>query len=62
MSLLNQKTIEKKITLNGFGLHTGIPVRLNLLPSAPNTGIIFKRTDIKTNNIIIDLILRVLNF
>ena len=53
MSLLNQKTIEKKITLNGFGLHTGIPVRLNLLPSAPNTGIIFKRTDIKTNNIIV---------
>jgi len=53
MSLLNQKTIEKKITLNGFGLHTGKPVRLNLLPSAPNTGIIFKRTDIKTNNIIV---------
>jgi len=53
MSLLNQKTIEKKITLNGFGLHTGKPVQLNLLPSAPNTGIIFKRIDIKTNNIII---------
>ena len=53
MSLLNQKTIEKKITLNGFGLHTGKPVQLNLLPSAPNTGIIFKRIDIKTNNIIV---------
>ena len=53
MSLLNQKTIEKKITLNGFGLHTGKPVQLNLLPSAPNTGIIFKRIDIKTNNIVV---------
>jgi len=53
MSFLNLKTIEKKITLNGFGLHTGKPVQLNLLPSAPNTGIIFKRIDIKTNNIIV---------
>ena len=53
MSLLNQKTIEKKITFNGFGLHTGKPVHLNLLPSAPNTGIIFKRIDIKTNNIVV---------
>jgi len=53
MSILNQKTINKKITLNGVGLHTGKLVELNLLPSAPNTGIIFKRTDLKKNNIVI---------
>ena len=47
MSILSQKTINKKITINGVGLHTGKLVELNLLPSAPNTGISFKRTDLK---------------
>ena len=53
MSILNQKTINKKIVLSGVGLHTGKLVELNLLPAAPNTGIIFKRIDLKNNNIII---------
>ena len=53
MSILNQKTISKKISLSGVGLHTGRPVDLNLLPSAPNTGIVFKRTDLKEKNIVI---------
>ena len=55
MSILSQKTINKKITINGVGLHTGKLVELNLLPSAPNTGISFKRTDLKKNNIVIPL-------
>ncbi len=53
MSILNQKTINKKIFLKGVGLHTGKPVELNLLPSAPNTGIVFKRIDLNKNNIVI---------
>tara|TARA_B100001029_G_scaffold170952_1_gene167281 strand:+ start:1049 stop:1972 length:924 start_codon:yes stop_codon:yes gene_type:complete len=53
MSLLSQKTITKKISISGFGIHTGSKVDLNVLPSAPNSGIIFKRVDIKNNNIII---------
>ena len=53
MSLLSQKTITKKISISGFGIHTGSKVDLNVLPSAPNSGIIFKRVDIKKNNIII---------
>ena len=53
MSILNQKTINKKISLSGIGLHTGKLVELNLLPSAPNTGIVFKRTDLKEKNIVI---------
>ena len=53
MSLLSQKTITKKISISGFGVHTGSKVDLNVLPSAPNSGIIFKRVDIKNNNIII---------
>ena len=55
MSILNQKTINKKISLSGVGLHTGRPVDLNLLPSAPNTGIVFKRTDLKEKNIVIPI-------
>ena len=53
MSILNQKTINKPISINGIGLHTGKSVEITLLPSEPNSGIIFKRTDIKSNNIVI---------
>ena len=55
MSILSQKTINKKISLSGVGLHTGKPVKLNLLPSAPNTGIIFKRVDLNKNNMIVPI-------
>ena len=37
----------------GIGIHTGLKVQLSILPAHPNTGIIFKRIDIKKNNIII---------
>ena len=53
MSILTQKTISKKISLSGIGIHTGLKVQLDILPAHPNTGIIFKRIDIKKNNIII---------
>ena len=47
MSILNQKTIAEKISLSGIGIHTGEKVNLNILPASPNTGIIFKRIDLK---------------
>ncbi len=53
MSILTQKTISKKISLAGIGVHTGSKVKLDILPAHPNTGIIFKRIDIKKNNVII---------
>ena len=52
MSVLNQKTIKKEIELSGVGLHSGQKVSINIKPSDPNTGIVFKRIDIKENNII----------
>tara|TARA_B100000674_G_C37965942_1_gene974599 strand:+ start:587 stop:1507 length:921 start_codon:yes stop_codon:yes gene_type:complete len=55
MSILTQKTISKKISLHGNGIHTGKEVNLNILPAPVNTGIVFKRTDIKKNNIIYPL-------
>ncbi len=53
MSILNQKTLKKSITFNGVGLHTGNKVNLRICPSAPNSGIQFKRVDLKLNNIVI---------
>ena len=59
MSVLNQKTIKKNIFFNGIGLHSGIDVNLTIKPAKPNTGIVFKRTDIRNNNIIIPNIFNV---
>jgi len=53
MSVLKQKTIKKNISFKGIGLHSGIDVNLTIKPAMPNTGIVFKRTDVKNNNIII---------
>ena len=53
MSVLNQKTIKKKISLEGVGLHSGLNSKITIKPSEPNTGIIFKRIDVQNNNIII---------
>ncbi len=52
MSLLNQKTIKKKVSFSGIGLHSGIRVNVCVKPSAPDTGIVFKRIDLKENNLI----------
>ena len=53
MSVLSQSTIAKKVFFSGVGIHTGNKVKMSVLPSAPNSGIVFKRTDLKHNNIII---------
>ena len=52
MSLLNQKTIKKKVSFSGVGLHSGKIVKISIKPSEPDTGIVFKRIDLKVNNLI----------
>jgi len=52
MSVLNQKTIKNILKFEGIGLHSGKEVVMRLYPAQPNTGIIFKRSDLKINNII----------
>ncbi len=52
MSLLNQKTIKNNVQFKGVGLHSGKTVNICLKRSEPNTGIVFKRVDIKNNNIV----------
>ena len=52
MSILTQKTLSKKISFKGIGIHTGQAVNLTINPASPNSGIIFKRVDLKNNNIV----------
>ena len=53
MSVLSQSTIANRIYFSGVGIHTGTNVNMNILPSSPNSGIIFKRVDLNQNNIVI---------
>ncbi len=48
-----QKTIKKSVKCSGVGLHSGALVTLTLHPAEPNTGITFRRTDIKDKNPIV---------
>ena len=61
MSVLNQKTIANSILMKGVGLHSGKKVSMKILPAEPNVGIVFKRVDLKSNNIIIPSIFNVSN-
>ena len=61
MSILNQKTLNKKVSISGVGLHSGVASTINILPASPNTGIVFKRIDIKNNNIVIPNYLNVID-
>ncbi len=61
MSILNQKTLSKKISFQGIGVHTGTKVNIEIKPASPNTGIIFKRVDLKKNNLIVPNYLNVVD-
>ena len=61
MSLLNQKTIKNKVSFCGVGLHNGERVQICIKPSEPNTGIVFKRIDLKEKNLIYPSYMNVIN-
>jgi UDP-3-O-[3-hydroxymyristoyl] N-acetylglucosamine deacetylase len=44
--MLNQRTLKNTIRATGVGLHSGRKVFMTLRPAAPNTGIVFRRTDL----------------
>ncbi len=52
MSYLTQKTIKKNISFSGIALHSGLNVNVCIKPAEPDFGIVFKRVDLKLNNII----------
>jgi len=44
--LIRQRTLKNSIRATGVGLHTGEKVTLTLRPAAPNTGVVFHRSDL----------------
>jgi len=53
MSIYKQKTVSNIITIEGIGLHSGKMASLKIKPASINSGIIFKRVDLKKHNEII---------
>ena len=47
-----QQTFKDPINFSGKGLHTGKIANVKILPGEENQGIIFKRVDLKNNNLI----------
>ena len=52
MSYLTQKTIKNKISFSGVALHSGHNVNIVIRPAEPDCGIVFKRVDVESNNIL----------
>ena len=52
MLSMYQQTISSPITINGIGLHSGKKSIITILPGKADQGIIFKRIDLKENNLV----------
>ena len=52
MSGIYQKTIATPVNLQGVGPHSGKDSTIKILPGEENQGIVFKRVDLKFNNIV----------
>ena len=59
--MLNQKTVNSEVIIDGIGMHSGKKVSMRVLPALPNSGIQFKRIDISNNNIVIPSVFNVTN-
>jgi UDP-3-O-[3-hydroxymyristoyl] N-acetylglucosamine deacetylase len=46
-SLRFETTLQRPIEAAGVGLHSGVPVKIRILPAPPSTGIVFVRTDLE---------------
>jgi len=41
-----EQTIRAAVECSGVGLHSGVPVRMRIVPASPGSGIVFRRTDL----------------
>ena len=41
-----ENTVQRPVEASGVGLHSGVPVRIRILPAPVSTGIVFLRTDL----------------
>jgi len=53
MNKTYQKTISRQIIFQGIGLHSGKSSKISILPGSIDQGVIFKRVDLKENNIVL---------
>src|SRR5882762_6471403 len=44
--LIKQTTLGTAVETHGVGLHTAVPVHVRLVPAPPDTGYVFRRTDL----------------
>ena len=44
--MIKQTTIGAAVETDGIGLHTAVPVHVRLVPAPPDTGYVFRRTDL----------------
>ena len=61
MSYLTQKTLKDNISFSGVSLHSGLDVNVSIKPALPNHGIVFKRIDLKSNNLVYPSFMNVSN-
>ena len=61
MSYLTQKTVKSNISFNGVALHSGLDVNICIKPAEPNFGIVFKRVDLKIDNLVYPNFMNVTN-
>jgi len=61
VSYLTQKTIKSPVSFSGIALHNGLKVNVTLKSAKPNEGIVFKRVDLKNNNLVYPNFLNVTN-
>lgn len=45
-SCVRQTTLAREVEASGVGLHTAVPVNVRLTPAPPDTGYVFRRTDL----------------
>jgi UDP-3-O-[3-hydroxymyristoyl] N-acetylglucosamine deacetylase len=41
-----ETSVQRPVEASGVGLHSGVPVKIRVLPAPPSTGIVFIRTDL----------------
>ena len=61
MSYLTQKTIKNNVSFGGVALHSGLDINICIKPAEPNFGIVFKRVDLKINNLVYPNFMNVTN-
>ena len=52
VSYLTQKTVKENVSFSGIALHSGLNVNVCIKPAEADFGIVFKRIDLKSNNLV----------